>query len=343
MPRPGGGATSRSRRPTWSASGRASSSRASGHGPCPGQPGSAMVAGGPCSSPACGLGHGRSSSSLTRSGRPSSPCSLPSGPIPRVVGPGSRTERGSAASSVCCGLACPGDCRPPASLAAAAQSPAGGGCTIGNTPGCGRSCTTGCWTGWATTGRSTGHGRPSTRLACGPGVGGTDRRESGRPGQARIQVSPADRCCRHPAGGRATGRQHPRLPAAGAAGRRRPGGHRAAGTPWPSPQAPSQTPCRQRLRLPELSKGAAPPRDHPADRPPWDRIQPPARSPPVDGRTLAGLAAGQPAGHRPLRAPRRPRGSVPPSGLRVDLHPQAPTVVKPLQSLKVARLSRHLH
>ena len=44
-------------------------------------------------------------------------------------------------------------------------------------------------------------GRParlSTRLACGPGVGGTGRRESGRPGQARIQVSPADRCCRIP-------------------------------------------------------------------------------------------------------------------------------------------------
>ena len=175
----------------------------------------------------------------------------------------------------------------------------------GSTPACGEALHHRLLDWLATTARSTGPGPPSTRSASGLGVGRTDRRESGRPGQARIQVSPADRCCRHPAGGRAIGRQHPRLPAARAVGRRRPGGHRAARTPWPSPQAPSQTPCRQRLRLPELSKGAAPPRDHPAVGPPWDRIQPPARSPPVDGRTLAGLVAGQLAAHRPLRAPRR--------------------------------------
>ena len=60
--------------------------------------------------------------------------------------------------------------------------------------------------------------------------GGTDRRQSGRPGQGWLQVPPAGRRRRDPAGGRAVGRQHPRLAAVGAAGGRGPGRHRPAGT-----------------------------------------------------------------------------------------------------------------
>jgi putative transposase of IS4/5 family DUF4096 len=66
----------------------------------------------------------------------------------------------------------------------------------------------------------------------------------------------------------------------------------------------------------------------PADRPRWHRIQPATRPSPVDGRTLAGLVAGQPAAHRPLRAPRRPTHGVSTPGLRVDLFPQTQVVVK---------------
>jgi transposase len=93
-------------------------------------------------------------------------------------------------------------------------------------------------------GQSTGRGHRSTRSACGRGVGGTDRRESGRPGQARVQVPPADRRRRDPVGGGAVGRQHPRLPAAGTDSGCRPSGHRATGTPRSTPLAPGQAPWR---------------------------------------------------------------------------------------------------
>jgi hypothetical protein len=106
----------------------------------------------------------------------------------------------------------------------------------------------------------------------------------------------------------------------------------------PAGAQPNSTPTKATTT--RVSKGAAPPRDHPADRPPWDRIQPPARSPPVDGRTLASLVAGQPAAHRPLRAPRRHPHRVSASGLRPDLHSEAPTVVKP--PLSITSDLRHL-
>jgi hypothetical protein len=110
----------------------------------------------------------------------------------------------------------------------------------GNTPGCGTHCIIGCWTGWAMTARSTGRGRRSIRSACGLGVGGADGRESGRPGQGWLQVPPADRRHRDPAGGGLIGRQHPRLPAPGAAGGRGPGGHRATRTAGSTAQATGQ-------------------------------------------------------------------------------------------------------
>ena len=80
----------------------------------------------------------------------------------------------------------------------------------------------------------------------------------------------------------------------------------------------------------ELPKAATPTRDLPADRPPWHRVQSAAAGPSsLEGRAIAGLAAGQPAPDRPLRAPRRPPHRIPAPGLRADLRPQAPTVVKP--------------
>jgi transposase len=108
-------------------------------------------------------------------------------------------------------------------------------------------CTIGCWTGWATTARSTGPGPPSTRSASGPGVGGPRWRQPGRPGQARLQVPPADRCHRPAAGGGAVGGQHPRFAAAGAHGGRRAGGHRAAGQARAAAAATGQAPWRYGL------------------------------------------------------------------------------------------------
>jgi transposase len=62
-------------------------------------------------------------------------------------------------------------------------------------------------------------------------VGGTDWRKPGRPGQGWLQVPPADRRRRDPAGRRAVGRQHPRFAVARVHDRRRAGGHRPAGRP----------------------------------------------------------------------------------------------------------------
>jgi hypothetical protein len=56
--------------------------------------------------------------------------------------------------------------------------------------------------------------------------------------------------------------------------------------------------------LSDLSAGVAPPRHPPADRPAWGGVQPAAGASPLEGRTLAGLAAGQPAPDRPLRTSR---------------------------------------
>src|SRR5919112_1774933 len=61
------------------------------------------------------------------------------------------------------------------------------------------------------------------------GVGGTDWRESGRPGQGWLQIPPADRQQRPAAGGWAVGGQHPRLPAAPTHGGCRAGGHPTPG------------------------------------------------------------------------------------------------------------------
>jgi transposase len=74
--------------------------------------------------------------------------------------------------------------------------------------------------------------------------GGPRWRESGRPSQARLQVPPADRRHRDPVGGRVVGGQHPRFAAAGAAGRRRPGDPRAAGSAGSAAAAPGQAAWR---------------------------------------------------------------------------------------------------
>jgi Transposase DDE domain len=51
------------------------------------------------------------------------------------------TARRWPGSSTSCALASPGGCCPPASLAAAVRSPAGGGCATGSAPACGGSST----------------------------------------------------------------------------------------------------------------------------------------------------------------------------------------------------------
>src|SRR4029453_5187458 len=76
----------------------------------------------------------------------------------------------------------------------------------------------------------------------------------------------------------------------------------------------------------ELPKAATPTMDLPADRPAWAGVQHPAGPPPLEGRAIAGLGAGQPAPDGPLRGPRRPPHPIPAPGLRADLRPQAPTV-----------------
>jgi hypothetical protein len=110
----------------------------------------------------------------------------------------------------------------------------GGGCGTGNALASGSGSTTRCSMSSAATASSTGHGRASTRPACAPSGGRADRPEPDRPRQARLQVPPAGRPARQPAGGRPVGGQHPRLAAAGTAGRCRP---RGQGPAWPAGSA----------------------------------------------------------------------------------------------------------
>jgi hypothetical protein len=148
-------------------------------------------------------------------------------PSRRYGVPAPTTARRWLASSTSCAPGCPGGCCPPASLAAGARSPAGGGCATGSAPACGSSSTTCCSTNSAARASSTGRGRVSTRSACAPSGGRANRPEPDRPRQARDQVPPAGRPQRHPAGRRPVGRQHPRLAAAGGRRRRRPAGQGA--------------------------------------------------------------------------------------------------------------------
>src|SRR5215217_3450064 len=102
------------------------------------------------------------------------------------------------ASSTSCAPASPGGCCPPASWAAVARSPAGGGCAIGSAPACSSSCTTSCWTSSAARAGWTGRGPAWTQSACAPSGGRPDRPQPDRPRQARKQVPPAGRPRRHP-------------------------------------------------------------------------------------------------------------------------------------------------
>ena len=75
-------------------------------------------------------------------------------------------------SSTSCAPASPGGCYPHISWAAAARSPAGGGCVTGSAPVCGSSCTTSCSPNSAAAASSTGRGRAWARSACAPSGGG---------------------------------------------------------------------------------------------------------------------------------------------------------------------------
>jgi transposase len=88
-------------------------------------------------------------------------------------------------SSTSCALASPGGCCRSASLAAAARSPAGGGCGTGNAPGCGSSSTTCCWASSAVsaswTGRRASLDSISVRAKRG-GAEGPNPVDRGKPG-----------------------------------------------------------------------------------------------------------------------------------------------------------------
>jgi hypothetical protein len=118
-------------------------------------------------------------------GRRSGRCCLAIGPAREVAARVSLTGRCLAGLSICCVPVCLGGSCLPSSWVAGAPRPAGGGCGTGSRPACGRPCTIGCWTRWATRVRSTGRGHQSTARACGPGVGEADRRnpvDRGKPG-----------------------------------------------------------------------------------------------------------------------------------------------------------------
>ena len=187
---------------------------------------------------------------------------LPTPPPRHVAVPASMIARRWPASSTSCAPGCPGGCCRPGSSAAAARSPAGGGGATGNAPASGNGCTTCCWTSSAAKASSTGRGRAWTRRACAPNGGRADRPEPDRPRQARVEVPPAGRPPWPSLGRLPVSRQHPRLTATGAAGRRRPAGQ---GPAWPTraaAPAARQAPLGQGLRLPALPAGAAPTRHH---------------------------------------------------------------------------------
>src|ERR671937_2704105 len=70
---------------------------------------------------------------------------LPLSQAASAAGPASTTAPPWPASSISYAPASPGGCHPHSSLAAAAQSPAGGGYGTGSAPACGSASTTCCW------------------------------------------------------------------------------------------------------------------------------------------------------------------------------------------------------
>jgi len=191
---------------------------------------------------------------------------------------------------------------PSASLAAAARSPAGGGCGTSSALASGSSSTTCCSSSSAATASWTGPAPVSTRSACAPSGGcltGPNPTDRGKPGSKyHLQVdrngTPLAACL-------SAANTHDSMlleqvldtvaPVKGPRGR---------------PGRPRKRPSKLHLdkgpRLPALPAGAAPTRDHAADRPAWHRVQPAARPPPVRGGAVAGLAGGPPAVAGPLRA-----------------------------------------
>jgi hypothetical protein len=228
--------------------------------------------------------------------RPSRRCCRPSDPIPRAVGPGSRTEPCWAASSMCCAPGC---------LAAAARLRSGlrqPGDVLAAAAGlaAGRRCIFGCWSGWVTTARSTGRGQPSIRSVFGPGVGdltGANPVDRGKPGSKYHLLIDATGIPL--AVGLSAANTHdsqllePLVDAVPVVigPRGRPGRPR---------RRPAKLHASLGLRLPDLPADHAPPRHHSADCPPWGGVRSAAGSPPVEGRTVTGLAVGQPTPDRPL-------------------------------------------
>jgi hypothetical protein len=164
-----------------------------------------------------------------------------------VVGHAWTTGRPSRASSSCSRAASRGRCSP-GRWAAGPARPAGGGCATGRRPGCGDACTGSCSTALAKPIGSTGRGRAWTRRACPKKWGRRDRQEPDGSRQAGLEAPPCFRPQGRPAHGSAHRGQRPRLE-----GLRGDGGRRRADQAprsWPTEEAPGETACGQRLRLP---------------------------------------------------------------------------------------------
>jgi hypothetical protein len=135
--------------------------------------------------------------------RPCSPLHRPAA----AAGPGLMTARRLPASSTSSAPAFPGGCRPAASSAVVARSPAGGACVTGSAPASGGGCTRCCWISLAAMasrhvvgrrpGRVGSRAREQTGIPTGggrrrpPGYGGVAAAGTHRSGSLRGAADPA--------------------------------------------------------------------------------------------------------------------------------------------------------
>ena len=182
-----------------------------------------------------------------------------------AAGPASTTAPPWLASSINCAPAFRGGCCPPGSWAAVAGHLLAAAARLA-AAGVWQRSTISCWTSSAARASSTGRGPAWTRQRArqtGGELTGPNPTDRGKPG---VQVPPADRPPRRATGRGAVGANRHDSHAAGAHGGRHAGGQGPSGR-RSAPSAPGQAARRQGLRQPTLPAGAAPTRDHPADRP----------------------------------------------------------------------------
>ena len=214
----------------------------------------------------------------------------------------SPTAPPSPASSSSCGPAAPGACCR-RSWAAAAASPAGGGCATGKRPASGSGCTRRLlnWLGdeaaidWSRASLDS----LSVRAKKGGEQTGPNPTDRGKPGSKYHLV--VDRNGIPLAVRLSAANAHDStqlLPLIDAI----PPIIGPRGTTGPAPEAPGQAARRQGVRLGREAPRAACPRHHPADRPPRHRVERAAGAAPLGGGAQLRLAARLPPPRRPLRA-----------------------------------------